>query len=101
LKRVDWVSKSSSPNHSTANDACDTMVEFDSGVAGSCLRITRIHLRVTYTSKIVWWPATFHNTGQMDHAQVHHGLYKAITILDSVDVETVYGYSPLHYHIVQ
>jgi len=101
LKRVHWVSQSSSRYPSTANYACTPTVEFDSGVAWTSLPVMRTHPRVAHASKRQWLPATLYNTGWMDYRQVHHGSFKAIPILDSVDVEMVYGYCVLHYHFVQ
>jgi len=63
------------------------MVEFFSGVAWASLLITRIHPWVVEESNILRIPATVHNAEWMNDCQIHHGSFKAIRILDSVDVE--------------
>jgi len=55
--------------------------------------IMRIHPWVAEESKALWLPVTLHNRRWMDNRQVRHGSFKAILILDSVDVDQAYGHT--------
>jgi len=87
LKLVHWLSTSQSTNHNTTHYGYGNTVEFNNGVAWVSLLITRIHRKEGQVSKIQWLPATLHNTGWLDHREEHPGSFKAISILDPVDVE--------------
>ena len=97
-KRVHSLSKRHSTNRSTTQYGCENTEIFYTGVAWASLQITRIHLGVAPESNIMWLPATLQNTGWMDHRQVRHGTFKAIPILNPVDVKQAYGYSASHHH---
>jgi len=97
-KRVHWLSKRQSTNRSTPYEGCEKPVEFDTGVAWASLLITRIHPQVAHISKIQWLLPTLYNTRWMDLRQVRHGTYKAIPILDPVNVKEAYGYSASCHH---
>jgi len=73
LKGVHWLSYRQSSHCSTTYYICEDTSQLDTGVGWASLPITRIHPRVAPTFKIHWLPATLHNTGWMDHCQVHHG----------------------------
>jgi len=100
-KWVHWLSNSQSANCTTTYYGCEDTIEFDTGVAWASLLITRIHPQVAQEFKIQSLPATLHNSGWMDHCQVHYGSFEAIPVLDPVDVETAYSYSPSSYHYVK
>jgi len=101
LKRVHWLSKSQSTNRSTIYYGCENTVELNPWVAWVSLPITRIHPRVAQASKIQFLPATLENTKWMDHRQAHLESFKAIPILDPVDVEQAYVNSASRYHCLQ
>jgi len=86
-KRVHWLSKSHSINHSTIYYGCADPVEFDIWVAWAGLPILRIHPPVAQECKIQWLLATLHNTGWMNYCQVRHCSVNATPVLDTVDVE--------------
>jgi len=100
-KRVHWLSKSQSPHRSTTNYGFEDTLEIDTGVAWASQPIRRIHLRVAPESEIQWLLATLHNTGWLDHCQVHPASLITVPILDHVDVEGSYGHIPSRYHTVQ
>ena len=79
-KPVYWLSKSQSPYCSTSDDGCEDRLGLYSGVARLRLPITGIHMRVASKPKILWIPATVHNSGWMDDFQVYHGIVEAISI---------------------
>jgi len=85
-KRVHSLSKSQSLDHSTTYYWCEETLKLDIGVSWASLRIMRIHPWVALQLKLQWVPATLHNTGWMNHCQVHHRCFEAIWILDPVDV---------------
>jgi len=87
LKRLHWLSKSQSTNHRTMYYGSEDTVQFDTAVVWASLLNTRIHPRVAQKSKIQRLLATLHYTGWMDHRQVLHEWFKAIPIVDPVDVE--------------
>jgi len=91
-KRVHWLSKSQSTNCSTANYGCGDTLEFETGVAWANQPIMWIHPWVAQESTIQWSLATLDNTGWMDHRQVCPESFKAVLILDPVDVETASDY---------
>jgi len=86
-KWVHWLSNSQSTNCRTTYNGCENTVEFDPVVTWASLPIARIRLPVAHESKIQRVQATFHNWWWMDHCQVHHGSFKAIPMLDPMDVE--------------
>jgi len=98
LEWVHWLSKCRSTNCSPTYYGWEIMVEFDTAVTWASLPITRIHLRVAEESKRLWLPVTLHNSGWMDNCQVRHGSFRAIPILDSVDVEKAFGHPASWYH---
>jgi len=100
-KRVHWLSQSHTPQRVTTEYGYEDMLELKTGVAWEGLPTTRIHLRVARKSKIQWLPATYHNTGWMDHCIVGYGSFKAILILDPLDVEEEYGHIASRCHSLQ
>jgi len=100
-KRVHWLSTSQSTNCSTTYYGCENTVQSNTRDAWASLLIMRIHPGVAQKSEIQLLPATLHNTGWMDHCQVHHLSFKAIPVLDPLDVEQGYGYSASRHHFVQ
>jgi len=100
-KWVHWLATIWSKNRSTTYSGCENTVEFDTGVASASLPITTIHLRVAQVSTSHRLPAFLPNTGWMDHHQVCHGSFKAIPILDPVDVNKAYRYSASHYRCLK
>ena len=78
--------------------ACENTVEFDSVVAWVSLPITTIHPRVGEESQALWILDTLHNREGMDNREVRHVSFKAIPILDSVDVEKAYCHTASCYH---
>ena len=100
-KRVHWHPNGQGTNRSTTYYGCENTVEFNTGVAWASLPITRIHLWVAEESQIQWSPATLHNTGRMDHRQVHQGSFKEIASLDPVDVEKAFSNSASCHHCLQ
>jgi len=99
--RVQWLSKSNTPDCSTSNYGCDDTLEFNTGVARARHLIAGIHMRVAPKSKIHWSPATFHNSKWMEHCEVCHGSIEAILILDPLDVKETYSHIALRYRSVQ
>jgi len=79
-------------NCSTTYCGCRYMVEFHIQVAWASLPVTRIHPWLAPESKMQYLLGTVHNTEWMDHCQVCPGSFKAISILDSLNVETPYSY---------
>jgi len=59
---------------------------------------TRVFLKDT---RVVADASTVHNSAGMDHCQVRLGCFKAIPILDPVDVEKPYCYCALPHHCIQ
>jgi len=100
-KQVHWLSHSQSTNCSTTYDGCENTVEFHTGVGWASIPSMKIPPRVAQESRIQRLTATLHSSGWMDHSQVRHGSFKAIRILDPVDIENGYCYSALHYHCLQ
>jgi len=90
-KRVHWLSKTNSLHRSTTNFVCEDIMELDTGVAWASLPISEIQPQVTAKSKLQWLLATLHNTGWMNHCQVHHGSFESFPILNPVDVNEAYG----------
>jgi len=101
LNWIHWLSNSQSTNCSIIHYGCERMVHFDTGVAHVSLRIIRIQPLVSEEFSIPWLPATVPNRGSMDHCYGHHGSFKAIPILDPVDVQKAYNHSASHYHCTQ
>jgi len=101
IKRVHWLSNSQPPHHHTTNYGCQDIVELDSRVAWASLPISRIHPQVAPTSKMQWLLSSLHNTGWQDVAQVCHGSFEAILILDPVNVEEEYSHIASRYHCLQ
>jgi len=100
-EHVCWRWKSYCMNRSTLDYGCEDTVEFNNGVGWASLPITWIAPQVAQESKSMPLPHTLHNTGWVDHRQVHHGLSKAIPVLYPVDVENAYSYSASGYYCVQ
>ena len=75
-------------------------MDFITGVVWSSLPITRIHPQVAAESKIQCFPVTLHNRRWVDNCQVRHGLFKAILILDSEDVEKGYSHTASSYLVL-
>jgi len=95
------LTKSQSTNCSSTLYGSEHTVEFETGVASVSLPITRIHLWVAQQSKMRRLLATRHNTGWMDHHQVHHGSFGTILILDPVYVERAQVHSASRDHCLQ
>ena len=100
-KQVHWQSIGQNTNHSTTYYGCEHTVEFDTGVAGESLQITRIHLRVGEESKIQSLLPAVRNTGWMHDREIRHGSFKAIPILDHGDVKKTYSYSASRHHCLK
>jgi len=100
-KRVHWLSKSQGPHRSATNYGCENTLELDTGVPQACLPIMRIDAGGAYKPNIQRFPATLHHTGWVDHCQIWHGSSTAIPVLDPVDVETAYCYSPSRHQCLQ
>jgi len=100
-KRVHWQSNIQSINRSTSNYRCEDMAQLNIEDGWASLLIIRIHLQVAEESKIVKIPAAPHDTGRMDHWEVHHGSCHSILIMGPVDVESAYSYSALRYHCIK
>jgi len=100
-KQVHWVSKSQSSHRATTIYWYENPSQLKTGVARASQPIMGIHRRVAPKSKLIWLPATFHNSRWVDHFEVCHGSIEAISILDPVDVELAFSHHALRYHSVQ
>jgi len=86
---------------STTDDGCSDTVEVMTSGAWVSILIIRMYPWVARESKIQWLPATFHIAGWMEQCHVLYGCFKAIPVLDYVDVEKAFGYPAQCYHVVQ
>jgi len=100
-KRVPWLATGQCPNSSTTYCGCENTVQFDMAVAWARLPILRIPLLVVWESTIQQLRARVHNTEWMDHCQVRDGSFRAVPILDPVDVEKANSYCASCHHCLQ
>jgi len=101
-KQVQWLSRSQSPHRITSSRyGSEAMLELDAAVAQACLPITWIHAGVASEPTIQLLPATPHHTGWVNNFQECHGGFRAIPVLDPVDVKTAYLYSSSPHHCLQ
>jgi len=100
-KQVDWLSKCKMTDPSTTDFRCKYTVAFDTEVAWMSLPIRKIHLQVVQASPIQWLPVSLHNPGWRDDCQVHNWSFKAIPILNSVNVEKAFSDSISDNHCQQ
>jgi len=100
-KRVHWLSKGQRSHRGTTDCGWKDTVEVNTGVAQARLPIMGIHTWVAQQSKILWLPATFHNSKSEDHGEVCHGSIEAISILDPVDFKDAYSHIASRCHSVR
>jgi hypothetical protein len=92
-KRVNWLSKSQSPDCRTTYYGCEDRLEHNTGVAQALRLITSIDSRAPWQPRIHRLPAIHHNPGWVDYSQVDDGSFTAIPVLDPVNVVMAYRYS--------
>ena len=97
---VYYLLKNQGTNCSPTHYGCENTVKFDSGVAWASLPIMRIHPRMAEGSTLLWFPVTLQNRRWMYNWQVSRVSFKAIPIMDSVDVEKADGHTEsCHYRV--
>jgi len=100
-KWVHWLSKCQSSHRGTTDYGCEDTVELNTGDARAPELITGIHTRVALKSNIRWLLATFQNSRWVDHCELCHGSFEAISILDPIDVNEAYSHIASQYHTEQ